>query len=164
LIIALYPGSFDPITNGHLDIAIRASRIFDKTIIGVFATPSKHLTFSLNERVALAKEATKNLPKVEVMPYEEVTVEFAKKVNASVLVRGLRMVGDFEWEFEMAMMNQLLSPGLETINFMASQEYQFLSASLVKEVSLLGGGVNKIEKLVPPNVAEALKKKFLTKK
>jgi len=164
LIIALYPGSFDPITNGHLDIATRASRLFDKTIIGVFATPSKHLTFSIEERVALAKEATKNLPKVEVMPYQDVTVEFARKVNASVLVRGLRMVGDFEWEFEMAMMNQLLAPGLETINFMASQEYQFLSASLVKEVSLLGGGVNKISKLVPPNVEAALKKKFLTKK
>ena len=164
MIIALYTGSFDPITNGHLDIATRASRLFDKTIIGVFATPSKHLTFSIEERVALAKEATKNLPKVEVMPYQDVTVEFARKVNASVLVRGLRMVGDFEWEFEMAMMDQLLAPGLETINFMASQEYQFLSASLVKEVSLLGGGVNKISKLVPPNVEAALKKKFLTKK
>lgn len=164
MIIALYPGSFDPITNGHLDIAKRASRLFDKTIIGVFATPSKRLTFSTEERVALAKEATKNLPKVEVMSYEEVTVEFAQKVKATVLVRGLRMVGDFEWEFEMAMMNQLLAPGLETITFMASQEYQFLSASLIKEVSVLGGGVEKIRKLVPPNVAEALKKKFLGKK
>jgi pantetheine-phosphate adenylyltransferase len=164
LIIALYPGSFDPITNGHLDIATRASKLFDKTVIGIFATPSKHLTFSIEERVALAQQAIKNLPKVEVMPYTNVTVEFAKEINATVLVRGLRMVGDFEWEFEMAMMNQLLSPELETINFMASQEYQFLSASLVKEVALLGGGVKKISKFVPPHVAEALRKKFLSKK
>ncbi len=164
MIIALYPGSFDPITNGHLDIAKRASKLFDKTVIGIFSTPSKRLTFTIDERVAMAKDATKNLPKVEVMSYADVTVEFAQKINATVLVRGLRMVGDFEWEFEMAMMNQLLAPGLETINFMASQEYQFLSASLIKEVSVLGGGVSKIAKLVPPNVAEALEKKFLEKK
>jgi pantetheine-phosphate adenylyltransferase len=163
LIIALYPGSFDPITNGHLDIATRASKLFDKTIIGIFATPSKHLTFTIDERVALAQEATKNLPKVEVMPYSNVTVEFAKEINATVLVRGLRMVGDFEWEFEMAMMNQLLAPELETINFMASQEYQFLSASLVKEVSALGESA-KLKKLAPPHVITALRKKFLGKK
>jgi len=163
LITALYPGSFDPITNGHLDIAKRASGLFDKTIIGVFATPSKHLTFSLDERVALAKEATKNLPKVEVLPYSSVTVEFAREINATVLVRGLRMVGDFEWEFEMAMMNQLLAPGLETVCFMASQEYQFLSASLVKEVSALGEA-GKLKKLAPPHVIEALRKKMLGKK
>jgi pantetheine-phosphate adenylyltransferase len=163
LIIALYPGSFDPITNGHLDIATRASKLFDKTVIGIFATPSKHLTFTIEERVALAQEATKNLPKVEVMPYFNVTVEFAKEINATVLVRGLRMVGDFEWEFEMAMMNQLLAPELETINFMASQEYQFLSASLVKEVSALGES-EKLKKLAPPHVIKALRKKFLIKK
>lgn len=165
MITALYPGSFDPITNGHLDIALRASKLFDRTVIGIFATPSKHLTFTLKERVALAKEAIKGLPRLEVMPYSSITVEFAQEINATVLVRGLRMVGDFEWEFEMAMMNQLLSPGLETVCFMASQEYQFLSASLIKEVSVLGGaGVKKINKLVPPNVAEALRNKFLTKK
>jgi pantetheine-phosphate adenylyltransferase len=163
LITALYPGSFDPITNGHLDIATRASKLFDRTIIGVFATPSKHLTFTLDERVAMAKEATKNLAKVEVIPYTSITVEFAKEIKANVLVRGLRMVGDFEWEFEMAMMNQLLAPGLETICFMASQEYQFLSASLIKEVAGLGGRT-KLSKFIPPNVYEALKKKGLTKK
>jgi pantetheine-phosphate adenylyltransferase len=163
LIIALYPGSFDPITNGHLDIAKRASKLFDKTIIGIFATPSKHLTFSMDERVAMAKEATRDIPKVEVMPYTSITVEFAKEIHATVLIRGLRMVGDFEWEFEMAMMNQLLAPGLETICFMASQEYQFLSASLVKEVSAFGETV-KLKKLAPPNVIEELRKKGLTKK
>ena len=163
MITALYPGSFDPITNGHIDIATRASKLFDRTVIGVFATPSKRLTFTVDERVALAKEATKNLAKIEVLPYTSITVEFARRIKATVLVRGLRMVGDFEWEFEMAMMNQLLAPGLETVCFMASQEYQFLSASLIKEVAGLGGRA-KLSKLIPPNVYEALKKKGLTKK
>jgi pantetheine-phosphate adenylyltransferase len=161
LIIALYPGSFDPITNGHIDIATRASKLFDKTVIGVFATPEKHLTFSFEERVALAKQATAHLPKVEVIPYSNITVEFAREIHAQVLVRGLRMIGDFEWEFEMAMMNQMLSPGLETICFMSSQEYQFLSASLIKEVASLGGDVAQY---VPLNVAKALKKKYADKK
>jgi pantetheine-phosphate adenylyltransferase len=161
LIIALYPGSFDPITNGHIDIATRASKLFDKTVIGIFATPEKTLTFSFEERVALAKQATAHLPKVEVRPYSNITVEFAKEIKAQVLVRGLRMIGDFEWEFEMAMMNQMLSPGLETVCFMASQEYQFLSASLIKEVASLGGN---IDTLVPSHVAEALKRKGVSKK
>jgi pantetheine-phosphate adenylyltransferase len=158
---ALYPGSFDPITNGHLDIAIRASRLFDKVVIGIFATPSKNLAFSIDERVALAEEATAKLPRIEVMPYANITVDMAKDVDAKVIVRGLRMIGDFEWEFEMAMMNQMLSPGLETVCFMASQEYQFLSASLIKEVASLGGDITK---LVPKHVAEALKKKGIGQK
>ena len=161
MIIALYPGSFDPITNGHIDIATRASKLFDKIIIGIFATPEKNLMFTLDERVKLAKAATKHLPKVEVIPYSNITVEFAREVKAQVLVRGLRMIGDFEWEFEMAMMNQMLSPGLETVCFMASQEYQFLSASLIKEVATLGGDIHS---LVPKNVADALVKKGIVKK
>jgi pantetheine-phosphate adenylyltransferase len=161
LIIALYPGSFDPITNGHIDIATRASKLFDKIVIGIFATPEKSLMFPLDERVNLAKLATSHLPKVEVRSYSNITtVEFAREINAQVLVRGLRMIGDFEWEFEMAMMNQMLSPGLETVCFMASQEYQFLSASLIKEVASLGGDIHS---LVPKNVAEALMKKGVTK-
>ncbi|OGN95820.1 MAG: pantetheine-phosphate adenylyltransferase [Chloroflexi bacterium RBG_13_51_18] len=161
MIVALYPGSFDPITNGHIDIATRASELFDKTIIGIFATPEKRLTFTLPERVDMAKKATAHLTGVEVIPYTNITVEFAKEVKAQVLVRGLRAIGDFEWEFEMAMMNQMLSPGLETVCFLASQEYQFLSASLIKEVASLGGDVSK---LVPSHVAEALKKKGMGKK
>jgi pantetheine-phosphate adenylyltransferase len=161
LIIALYPGSFDPITNGHIDIATRASQLFDKTIIGIFATPEKSLMFSLEERIEMAKKATAHLSKVEVRPYSNITVEFAKEIKAQVLVRGLRMIGDFEWEFEMAMMNQMLSPGLETVCFMASQEYQFLSASLIKEVASLGGDISK---LVPKHVAAALKKKGVIEK
>jgi pantetheine-phosphate adenylyltransferase len=160
LIIALYPGSFDPITNGHIDIATRASKLFDKIVIGIFATPEKSVMFSLDERVNLAKLATSHLPKVEVRAYSNITVEFAREINAQVLVRGLRMIGDFEWEFEMAMMNQMLSPGLETVCFMASQEYQFLSASLIKEVASLGGDIHS---LVPKNVAEALMKKGVNK-
>jgi pantetheine-phosphate adenylyltransferase len=161
MITALYPGSFDPITNGHIDVATRASRLFDKVIIGVFATPSKNLMFTLDERVALAQKAVSHLPTVEVIPYSNITVEFARDIGAQVLVRGLRMIGDFEWEFEMAMMNQMLSPDIETVCFMASQEYQFLSASLIKEVATLGG---PILNLVPADVIKALKKKGLEKK
>ena len=161
MIIALYPGSFDPITNGHIDIATRASVLFDKTVVGIFATPDKNLMFSLEERVDMAQKATAHLKKVEVIPYSNITVDFAREIQAQVLVRGLRMIGDFEWEFEMAMMNQMLSPGLETVCFMASQEYQFLSASLIKEVASLGGDISK---LVPNHVAEALRKKDLGKK
>jgi pantetheine-phosphate adenylyltransferase len=156
LITAIYPGSFDPITNGHIDIATRASKLFDRTIIAVFATPDKRVTFTTAERVDMAKHAVAHLNNVEVMSYEGITVEFAKKVGAKVMLRGLRAVGDFEWEFEMAMMNRLLSPDLEFVCFMASQQYQFLSASLIKEVAGLGGAING---LVPEHVAEALKKK-----
>lgn len=158
MINALYAGSFDPITNGHIDIATRASRMFDKVIIGIFATPDKRLTFSTEERVDLARRAVAHLKKVEVRSYKGMTVEFAKEVGAQVMVRGLRMIGDFEWEFEMAMMNKLLAPDLELVCFMASQQYQFLSASLMKEVSSLGGDIGS---LVPAHVAEALKKKRL---
>jgi pantetheine-phosphate adenylyltransferase len=160
MIIALYPGSFDPITNGHIDIATRASKLFDKTVIGIFAMPDKNIMFTIEERLAMAKKAIAHLPNVEVKPYSNITVDFAKDIKAQVLVRGLRMISDFEWEFEMAMMNQMLSPGLETVCFMASQEYQFLSARLIKEVASLGGDISK---LVPRHVAEALKKKGLGK-
>jgi pantetheine-phosphate adenylyltransferase len=159
VITALYAGSFDPITNGHIDIATRASKLFDRTVIGIFATPSKRLTFSIDERVELARKAVLHLKNVEVMPYDGMTVEFAKKLGAKVMVRGLRAIGDFEWEFEMAMMNRMLSPDLELVCFMASQQYQFLSASLMKEVASLGGDIGT---LVPPHVAEALKHKGVT--
>jgi len=161
LTTALYPGSFDPITNGHIDIATRASRIFDNLVVGIFASPEKHLTFSTQERMELAERALSHLSNVEVKKYDGITVEFARQVKAQVMVRGLRMVGDFEWEFEMAMMNRLLSPNLELVCFMASQEYQFLSATLIKEVAGLGGD---IASLVPRHVAEALQKKGLSKK
>jgi pantetheine-phosphate adenylyltransferase len=159
LITALYAGSFDPITNGHLDIATRASTLFDKVILGIFATPDKRLLFSTEERVDLARRAVAHLKKVEVRSYSNITIDFAKEVGAKVMVRGLRMVGDFEWEFEMAMMNKLLSPDLELVCFMASQQYQFCSASLIKEVASLGGDISG---LVPKHVVEALKRKGVT--
>jgi pantetheine-phosphate adenylyltransferase len=160
LITAIYPGSFDPITNGHIDIAIRASKLFDKIIIAIFESPDKRLTFSTEERVDLAKRAVDHIPNIEVKSYSNLTVNFAKQVNAIVMVRGLRMSADFEREFEMAMMNKKLYPDLELICFMASQEYQFLSSSLMKEAASLGGNINS---LVPPHVAEALRKKGLSK-
>ena len=155
--IAIYPGSFDPITNGHLDIAARAAKLFDKLIIGVYDTPAKYVLFSTEERVDLAKRATANLPNVEVKSFSGLTVEFAKQVNAQTMVRGLRMSGDFEREFNMAMMNKKLLPELELVCLMASVEYQFLSSSLLKEAAGLGGN---IDNLVPEHVATALKEKY----
>jgi pantetheine-phosphate adenylyltransferase len=160
LTIAIYPGSFDPITNGHIDITTRASKIFEKIIIAIFESPDKRLTFSIEERVDLAKRAVAHLPNVEVAAYSEITVDFARKANADVMVRGLRMSADYEREFEMAMLNKKLNPELEIICFMASQEYQFLSSSLMKEVASLGGNISS---LVPKHVAEALKRKGVSK-
>jgi pantetheine-phosphate adenylyltransferase len=157
LSIAIYPGSFNPITNGHLDIAARAAKIFDKLVIGVYETPDKPILFTTKERVELVRQAIADLPNVEVESYGGLTVDFAKRVKAQAIVRGLRMSADFEREFDMAMMNKKLYPDLETICLMARVEYQFLSSSLLKEAASLGGN---IDDLVPKNVAEALKKKF----
>jgi pantetheine-phosphate adenylyltransferase len=156
LSIAIYPGSFDPITNGHLDIATRASKLFDNLFIGVYETPNKPVLFSTKERVELIRQAVAHLPNVEVQSFGGLTVDFAKKVKAQAMVRGLRMSADFEREFDMAMMNKRLYPGLETVCFMAKMEYQFLSSSLLKEAASLGGN---IDDLVPKHVASALRKK-----
>lgn len=156
--IALYPGSFDPITNGHIDIARRAAIIFDRVVIGIYDRPSnKQPLFTAKERVELAREAIKDIPNVTAETYTGLTVEFAKKLGAIALVRGLRASADFELEFEMALMNKKLMPDLELVCFMSSLQYQFLSSSLLKEVTQLGGC---IDGLVPPNVALALQKKF----
>jgi pantetheine-phosphate adenylyltransferase len=160
LTIALYPGSFDPITNGHIDIATRASKLFEKIIIGIFTNPDKRLTFTIDERVDLATRAVAHLANVEVKSYDSITVDFARQINAKVMVRGLRMSADYEREFEMAMLNRKLHPELELVCFMASQEYQFLSSSLMKEVASLGGDINS---LVPKHVAEALRNKGVSK-
>jgi pantetheine-phosphate adenylyltransferase len=156
LTTAIYPGSFDPITNGHLDVALRASRIFDKVIIGVYDTPDKKLMFSQAERVALACKAVEDIPNIEVQPYSGLTVDFARKVGAAVMVRGLRVSADFEFEFDLAMMTNKLSPDLEMVCLMASPQYQFLSSSLLKEVARLGGKVNG---WVPASVEQAVKEK-----
>jgi pantetheine-phosphate adenylyltransferase len=155
--VALYPGSFDPITNGHLDIATRAARIFDKVVIGVYDTPSKNLMFTTHERVDLVRQAVAGLPNVEAMSFAGLTVEFARQLGARAIVRGLRAFTDFEGEFEMAMMNRKLSEECDVVCLMSNLNYQFLSASLLKEVARLGGD---IEDLVPAPVMAALKKKI----
>ena len=155
--IAIYPGSFNPITNGHLDIATRAAKIFDKLVIGVYETPDKPVLFTTQERMELIRQSITDLPNVEVESYGGLTVDFAKKVKAQAMVRGLRMSADFEREFDMAMMNKKLYPELETVCFMARVEYQFLSSSLLKEAASLGGN---IDDLVPKPVASALRKRF----
>jgi len=156
LTIAIYPGSFDPITNGHLDIATRAAKLFDKLIIGIFDIPDKRLLFTTAERAEMARQAVIGSPNIEVESFNGLTVDFAKKVKAQAIVRGLRMTADFEREFDMAMMNKKLSPDLELVCLMSSLEYQFLSSSLLKEAASLGGN---IDELVPKHVAIALKNK-----
>lgn len=155
--VAIYPGTFDPITNGHLDITIRAAQLFEKVIFSVYDSPTdKKLLFSTAERVRLARQATADLPNVEVESFRGLTVDFAKAVGARAIVRGLRVGADFEREFEMALMNNKLSPDCELVCLMASLNYQFLSSSLLKEVASLGGD---IDDLVPKAVAIALKEK-----
>ena len=154
--IAIYPGSFDPITNGHLDIAARAAKLFEKLIIGVYEAPNKHPLFTTEERVELVRQSIADLPNVAVEPYRELTVDFARRVNAQAIVRGLRMSADFEREFDMAMMNKRLYPELELVCLMASMEYQFLSSTLLKEAASLGGNISD---LVPEHVATALRKR-----
>jgi len=161
LTVAVYPGTFDPITNGHLDIVTRASRLFDKIIIGVYEKSNKHLVFTTEERVDLVKRAVAHLPNVEVKAFSGLIVDFAQKEKAQVMIRGLRMTADFEKEFEMALMNRKLAPELDLLCLMASQEYQFLSSSLLKEVARLDGNISD---LVPEHVAEALRKKVHGKK
>jgi pantetheine-phosphate adenylyltransferase len=157
LSIAIYPGTFDPITNGHLDIATRAAKLFDKLIFGVCEVPNKPILFNTAERVELIRKAIADLPNVEVEPFGGLTVDFAKRVKAIAMVRGLRMSADFEREFDMAMMTKKLYPKLEFVCLMSRVEYQFLSSSLLKEAASLGGDIHD---LVPAHVAEALKKKF----
>jgi pantetheine-phosphate adenylyltransferase len=157
LTIAIYPGSFDPITHGHIDIIKRASSIFDDLIVGVYDRPEKRLLFSTEERLQMIQQSIVHLKNAKAQAYSGLTVDFAKKVGAHVLVRGLRMSSDFEREFEMAMMNKKLAPELEMVCFMASLQYQFLSSSLLKEVAQLGGC---LEGMVPDHVAKALKRKF----
>ncbi len=153
---AIYPGTFDPITNGHLDIATRAAKLFEKLIIGVYDVPGKDVLFTTEERVELVRQAIANLPNVEVESYSGLTVDFAKKVKAQTMVRGLRISADFQREFDMAMMNKRLFPELELVCLMSTLGYQFLSSGLLKEAASLGGN---IDEFVPNHVAEALKKK-----
>ena len=155
--IAVYPGTFDPMTIGHLDIAMRAAKLFDKVIIAVYDTPGKKLLFTTEERTELVRQSIADLPNVEAESYTGLTVDFARKAGAQTLVRGLRIGADFEGEFEMALMNKNLAPDCELVCLMASLKYQFLSSSILKEVARLGGNVDD---LVPGPVVGALKERL----
>jgi len=154
--IAIYPGSFDPPTNGHLDIVDRAARLFDRVVIGVGRNLSKRTVFTADERVALMREACARMENVEVRTFDSLQVEFAREVGATFIIRGIRALSDFEFEFEMANMNRTLAEELEMVFLMTAPEYLFLSASRVKELAAFGASVDQ---LVPPNVAKALAKK-----
>lgn len=155
--IALCPGSFDPPTNGHVDVIERAARHFDGVCVAVIANPSKSSLFSLVERTDLLKDVLNHLSNVEVASFDGLLVDFARDRNLSVIVKGLRAVSDFEYELQMAQMNSTLLPGLDTVFITAKPEWAFLSSSLVKEVARFGGAV---EGLVPPLVAKALGERF----
>jgi pantetheine-phosphate adenylyltransferase len=152
---AIYPATFDPITNGHIDIAERAAKIFDDLIVGVFDRPMKSLLLSIEERLRLTREALSHLENVRVQSYSGLTVNFAKEQEAGYIVRGLRALSDFEWELQLSLANYSLDPDIETICLMASQEHSFLSSSVLKEIALNGGSINH---LAPPCVVEALSK------
>lgn len=153
---ALYPGTFDPIHFGHIDIATRASRIFPSVIVAVYDRPAKSLLFTVEERVALARSALEDVPNVRVAPYGGLTVEFARAVGAHAIVRGLRVTSDFELEYQMALTNRQLAPEIEFVCLMTRHTHAFLSSSIVKEVALLAGDVDA---MVPPPVARALEAK-----
>jgi pantetheine-phosphate adenylyltransferase len=152
--VAIYPGSFDPPTNGHLDIVARSARLFDRVVIGVGRNLSKKTLFDADERVALMREACKSFGNVEVSTFDGLQVTFAKDVGASFIIRGIRALSDFEFEFEMGNMNRKLAPGIEMVYLMTAPEYLFLSASRVKELVAFGAPIGDY---VPPNVAKALK-------
>lgn len=154
---AIYPGSFDPLTNGHLDVLQRAAGIFDSLIIAVARDNAKQSLFSVEERVELIRHAAAEIQGIEVMPFEGLLVDFARQHRACALVRGLRAVSDFEFEFQLALMNRKLEPNLETLFLMPREEYTYISSRLVKEICRLGG---HIEQFVPPNVAAALRTKL----
>ena len=151
--VAIFPGGFDPITLGQVDIARRAAALFDRLVVGVFAAPEKRLLFDLESRLRLTRESLAELDNLSVVAYEGLTVDLAREQGATVIVRGLRAVSDFEHEFQMALMSRELAPEIDVVSLMTAAEYTYLSSSIVKEVALLGGNV---EPFVPTVVLEAL--------
>jgi len=158
---AIYPGTFDPVTNGHADLIERASRLFGEVIVGIAASPSKKPRFDLAQRVELLEAVTKHLPNVTVVGFSGLLVDFAKKHQANVLIRGLRAVSDFEYEFQLANMNRRLSPDLESVFLTPAEENSFISSTLVKEVALHNGDVSQF---VHPVVKQALESSLQQKK
>ncbi len=157
MVKAVFPGTFDPIHYGHIDIARRAARLFDEVVIAVYDRPLKSLLFSPEERIALVKEALRDQPRLQVMGYSGLTVDFCRQVGAQVIVRGLRVFSDFEFEFRMALANHRLAPDVEIVIFITNEEHTFLSASTVREIASLGGDVSS---MVPPHVNAALREKL----
>lgn len=153
----VYPGTFDPITNGHIDLVERACRLFNKVIVAVAASSRKNPLFSLEERVELAQETLAHLPNVEVCGFDILLVEFVRQKNAQAVLRGLRAVSDFEYEFQLANMNRALAPSMESIFLTPAEHLSYISSSIVREIAMLGGDVSKF---VAPAVESALVKKF----
>lgn len=159
-IVAIYPGSFDPLTNGHVDIIRRGSRLFSRIVVGVLVNIEKAPLFSVHERVEIAREVFRGVPNVEVDTFDGLLVDYARRKGANVIVRGLRAVSDFEYELQMALMNRHLSPEVETVFMMPAAKYTYVSSRLVKEVVALGGAVDE---LVPDIVKERLREKKLAR-
>lgn len=156
--VAIYPGSFDPVTRGHLDIIERASRTMDRLIVGVLRNSAKDPLFTVEERVGLLKEETAHLPNVEVASFGGLLVDFAKASHAKVIIRGLRAVTDFEYELQMSQTNRKIAPEVDTLFFTTSLEYAYLSSSVVKEVAMYGGDISAF---VTPFVEQAIRKKII---
>jgi pantetheine-phosphate adenylyltransferase len=154
---ALYPGSFNPVHFGHVDIAQRALRVFDEVVVAVYVHPGKPDLFTAEERIALLKEALKGEARIRVASYSKLTVDYAREVGAQAIVRGLRVFSDFELEFRMTLANRRLAPEIEIINFMASEEHLHVSSSTIREIASLGGDVSS---MTPPHVVAALKRRF----
>lgn len=152
-VTAIYPGTFDPITHGHTDLIRRAAAIFARVVVAIAANPGKSPVFAADERVELARATVSDLPNVEIKSFANLLVEFARQENASVIVRGLRAVSDFEYEFQLAGMNRKLDPRLETLFMMPAEPYAFLSSSVIREIATLGGNVSEF---VHPRVEAAL--------
>jgi pantetheine-phosphate adenylyltransferase len=157
--LAVFPGSFDPITNGHLDIVDRGLAVFDRVRMAILMNPEKQPLFSVEERVALIREAYRGNPRVEVDTFSGLLVAYARRVGASVIIRGIRAISDFEYEFQMALMNRRLDPRIETVFMMPAESYSYVSSRLVKEVFQLGG---RVSDLVPPAVERRLSEKYGT--
>lgn len=156
-VTALYPGTFDPLTNGHVDLVERGARMFDRLVVAVAANPGKSPLFTLDERVAHARTVLAGLPNVEVCGFDVLLVNFAKTIGANVILRGLRAVSDFEYEFQLASMNRRLHPAIETVFLTPAEQYSFISSTLVREVAKFGGDISAF---VNPLVQEALNAKF----
>jgi pantetheine-phosphate adenylyltransferase len=156
-IVAIYPGSFDPITNGHLDLIQRGARLFDRLVVSILRNESKQPLFSAEERVEMLREVVSALPNVEVDCFGGLLVEYARSKQATVLLRGIRAVSDYEYELQMALMNRRLAPEIETVSLMSSEAFSFISSRLVKEVISLGGNISG---LVPPSVEVRLKNRL----